>query len=507
MAVFNLPILILSDRTPTTITGTTVGTTIAIDENIATGSLVATMTHDGTAASFAIASGNTNGDFAIANNGDITVVNSPDYETTSSYSLGITATDAIGNTSAPFTVTININDLDEIAPVVTLVSQTYNAVFETDNNLTIASFTATDAGNDVTNSLTLSGTPNTTNFALSYNSSTQQMDLVTASSGLLGGGVTTAQTFTLTASATDAAGNTGSDQVIFVVNNAEAPTITSGSASLSVVENTSTSTVLSTYTATGTTPISFSVTGSNAANFDINSSGELTFANSPDYETVADRSQSINVVATNQFGAASQAVAVTVTDDPSDVATAIDAYIAANYSGETIHTRTSTDPVNPDGTGYAHVAAHGNVGPYQWSKLYDASRSVDPGFWDTTPTWGYYGFIRSSKNVANGIKMEALATHGIHSGHWSAIKTYVDAGNAQDAIFWARWQPYSNTSHSRGYSPGTYNGYNNSYSGSIGIARETWTELVIYYHPTNNSVYQVSLPTGTVTDITSAVGI
>ena len=56
MAVFNLPILILSDRTPPAITGTTVGTTIAIDENIATGSLVATMTHDGTAASFGVAS-------------------------------------------------------------------------------------------------------------------------------------------------------------------------------------------------------------------------------------------------------------------------------------------------------------------------------------------------------------------------------------------------------------------------------------------------------------------
>lgn len=317
MAVFNLPILTLSDRTPTAITGTTVGTTIAIDENIATGSLVATMTHDGTAASFAIASGNTNGDFAIANNGDITVVNSPNYEITSSYSLGITATDALGNTSAPFTVTININDLDEIPPAITLVSQPYTAVFENDNSLTIASFTATDAGSDVTNSLTLSGTPNATNFALSYNSSTQQMDLVTASSGLLGGGVTADQTFTLTVSVTDAAGNTGSRQISLVVKNAEVPTITSGATSITVQENSAAAAaVLSTYTATGTLPITWSLTGADSNDFNINSSGELTFSSPADYETQT--SHAINAVATNQFGSDARAVSVTVTNDPTD---------------------------------------------------------------------------------------------------------------------------------------------------------------------------------------------
>lgn len=316
MAVFNLPIMILSDRTAPVITGTTVGTTIAIDENIAASSLVATMTHDGTAASFAIASGNTNGDFAIANNGDITVANSPDYETTSSYSLGITATDAVGNTSAPFTVTININDLDEIPPAITLVSQPYTAVFETDNNLTIASFTATDNGNDVTSSLTLSGTPNATNFALSYNSSTQQMDLVTASSGLLGGGVTADQTFTLTASATDASGNTGSQSITLVVKNAEVPTITSGSASFSIIENTSTSTVLQTYGASGTAPISWSVSGTDANDFNINANGELTFATSPDYESQT--THYVTVVATNQFGSDTLAVTVTITNDTAD---------------------------------------------------------------------------------------------------------------------------------------------------------------------------------------------
>jgi len=96
-----------------------------------------------------------------------------------------------------------------------------------------------------------------------------------------------------------------------------APTV-SGSASISIIENTSTSTVLATYAASGTTPITWSVTGTDASNFNINSSGQLTFAVSPDYETPADRSQSINVVATNSAGSDSHAVSITVTDDTSD---------------------------------------------------------------------------------------------------------------------------------------------------------------------------------------------
>jgi len=96
-----------------------------------------------------------------------------------------------------------------------------------------------------------------------------------------------------------------------------APTV-SGSTSISIIENTSTSTVLATYTASGTTPITWSVTGTDASNFNITSSGQLTFAVSPDYETPADRSQSINVVATNSVGSDSHAVSITVTDDTSE---------------------------------------------------------------------------------------------------------------------------------------------------------------------------------------------
>lgn len=280
----------------------------------------------------------------------------------------------------------------------------------------------------------------------------------------------------------------------------------SGDASISIVENTPTSTILATYTANGGLPVSWSLSGADASNFSINSNGELSFYVSPDYETAADRSQTVNVVATNAVGSGSKAVAVTVTDDPSDVADAIDAYIAATYSGETVHIRTSTQDPNPDSTYAAHGT--GGLGPYQWSKLYDASRSTDPGFWNTAPpaNSAYYGFLRGAKYVYRGIEMQEVAIHGIHSGHWSSIKNYVDAGNAQDAIFWVRWRPYAN-SHGRTYSAGTYNSYTSRTLTGVAAAREFWPNIVVYYHPNLNKVYQVAPSTGTVTDISSAVGI
>ena len=392
MAVFNLPVLILSDRTAPVISGTSVGNPLSIDENIAASSLVATMTDDGTAVSYAIVSGNTNGDFAIANNGDITVVNSPDYETTSSYSLGITATDSLGNTSAPFTVTININDLDEIPPVVTLVSQPYVAVYETENNLTIASFTASDAGADVTNTLVLaSGTPNTTNFSLSYNTSTQQMDLVTSASGLLGGGVTADQTFTFTISATDALGNTGSTTCNLVVKNAELPTVT-GPTSISRQENTSTSTVIGTCTASGTAPFTWSITGgADASYFTVDSTtGQLRFATSPNYEQPGDSNTDniyqVEVTATNQFGTGSGTISVTVTDDPIDEAVYYD-------WGHNIS--------NLDNSRYFPVALTGfNNAIYSIAQSYSASDGynhvtlvkADP----TTGNWTIYNTVSSA---------------------------------------------------------------------------------------------------------------
>lgn len=98
---------------------------------------------------------------------------------------------------------------------------------------------------------------------------------------------------------------------------ASAPQV-SGTASFSVVENTSTSTVLATYSASGGLPVTWSLSGTDASNFTLGTTGQLRFSSSPDYETAADRSQSINVVATNAIGSDTLPVTITVTNDTSD---------------------------------------------------------------------------------------------------------------------------------------------------------------------------------------------
>ena len=127
MALFNMPMATLTDLDPPVIEGTTVGTSTDVYENLEEGSFIARVLTDAAVASFAITSGNTGSVFQIAANGDITTTaNAPDYETTASFTLEIVATDHVGRDSQPFTFTVNVLDLDENPPVLTLDTSATN---------------------------------------------------------------------------------------------------------------------------------------------------------------------------------------------------------------------------------------------------------------------------------------------------------------------------------------------------------------------------------------------
>ena len=51
--------------------------------------------------------------------GAVTLKDNPNYEEKAEYSFDVIATDVAGNASAPQSVTLDINNLDELAPVVT----------------------------------------------------------------------------------------------------------------------------------------------------------------------------------------------------------------------------------------------------------------------------------------------------------------------------------------------------------------------------------------------------
>jgi len=96
-----------------------------VDENIAAGSTIGTFTttdqNTGDTHTYSLVSGtwdNDNGAFTILWN-TLTINASPDFETQSSYSIRVQTDDGNGGTYEEV-FTININDLDEVPPVITL---------------------------------------------------------------------------------------------------------------------------------------------------------------------------------------------------------------------------------------------------------------------------------------------------------------------------------------------------------------------------------------------------
>lgn len=131
------------------------------------------------------------------------------------------------------------------------------------------------------------------------------------------------------------------------------PTISSGPATITVPETTSTSTVLGTYTVSSGGPVQWAVTGTDAGAFDISSSGQLTFNHLQNYENSADRLQSIDVVAVNPLGTDSQAVSIYVTDVFLETGTYIGEPTAAQlstYNSQSSNIGTSFDVPLTDGS-------------------------------------------------------------------------------------------------------------------------------------------------------------
>ena len=78
-----------------------------------------------------------------ASTGEVTLIKY--FEAQSSYSFDVVATDAAGNSSAAETVTLTINNVDEIKPEITS-SDTAQAVVASDSAAVIYTATAEDSG-------------------------------------------------------------------------------------------------------------------------------------------------------------------------------------------------------------------------------------------------------------------------------------------------------------------------------------------------------------------------
>jgi autotransporter-associated beta strand protein len=201
--------------------GTIVGTAVATD-----GDVTATIFQ-----SWAIVSGNTGGAFAInSSTGQITVANAAmlDREAIASFALGVTVSDGV-NTSALRTVTVNVSDVNDVAPVIT-ANQSFSVLQGAANGTIVGNVAAADGDVTATTFQNWAITAGNTGGAFSINTSTGQITV--ANSAAVAGG------FSLTLTVSDGV-NTSMprDVIVNVTLPNPAPTITPANGSLSYVEN------------------------------------------------------------------------------------------------------------------------------------------------------------------------------------------------------------------------------------------------------------------------------
>ena len=226
----------LDDAAPTVTSGDTAS---AIDENSGASQVIYTAIADDSAddiaatpIAYSLAEGS---DAALSINtatGEVTLATDPDHETQSEYSFSVIATDAAGNTSEAQAVTLDINNLDEVAPTITS-DATAMAIDENSGAGQIIYTAAADDSADVSNTPIAYSLAVGSDSALTIDASTGAVTLTADPD------YETQSLYSFGVIATDAAGNASAAQSVTLdINNLDeaAPTIISAETA-SVVES------------------------------------------------------------------------------------------------------------------------------------------------------------------------------------------------------------------------------------------------------------------------------
>ncbi|MHA8050258.1 cadherin domain-containing protein, partial [Aquirufa sp. ROCK-SH2] len=336
------------------------GTTASVNENVSGGTTVYTASAtdpstDGGPSTPLVYSivGNDAASFDInSSSGLVSIKTSPNFETKSTYSFDVVVKDAANN-SAQQSITLTINNIDEVAPSITS-SASGNA---SENQNVLYTSTATDVVDYTNQTITYSLKDNSTSDDAGLLNIGSSSGIVTLKTGNLNFESKTSYTFTVIAS--DATGNTSELAVTITVNNLDeiAPVFSSGTTA-SVNENVSGGTTVYTASATDpstdggpSTPVTYTLSGTDAASFSI-SSGVVSINASPNYEVKT--SYSFIVTATDAAGnSADQTVALSINnlDEVAPVfSSGTTASVNENVSGgTTVYTASATDPSTDGG--------------------------------------------------------------------------------------------------------------------------------------------------------------
>ena len=269
----------------------TTSSTLNGDENQTSISTVAASDADGDSVSFTISGS----DLAISSDGVLTFVTEPDYEQVTSFTATITATD--GTLSTDQSVTVNVNNLNDNAPVYTAAT----GVNASENQTSAFTVTGTDADGD-TLTYAISGGADKDSFTI--NSSSGVVTFNTAPD------YETKTTYVIVIDILDGGYTTSQEVTINITDVNEAPLISS-SASFNADEN---QTAIGTASASDPegTEISYSVTGTDASVISISSSGVLSFDTAPNYESK--NAYSVTLNAGDGVNTTSQNISIAIND-------------------------------------------------------------------------------------------------------------------------------------------------------------------------------------------------
>ena len=244
----------LDDAAPTVTSG---ATAVAIDENSGAGQVIYTATSTDlgddvadTPITYSLEEGSDAALSIDAVTGAVTLATNPDHETQSQYSFAVIATDAAGNASDAQSVTLNIKDLDYVAPTVTSGATAVAVEENSGANQVIYTATADDTA-DISEGFTFSLAEGS-DTALSIDSVTGEATLATDPDH------ESQSQYSFAVVATDAAGNVSEAQSVTLdINNLDevAPTITSAAETV-VVDTDETNPVIYTATADDSADIS-----------------------------------------------------------------------------------------------------------------------------------------------------------------------------------------------------------------------------------------------------------
>jgi len=275
------------------------GASASVNENNEAGAVVyaAEVTEGQTTVTYSLGAGSDEGLSVDTDTGAVSLVAASDFESKAEYSFTLVATDAAGN-SAEQAVTVNIANLDEVAPTFTSAA---NASVNENVAVGTVLYTATvDDTADISAGVSFSLAEGS-DAAVAIDASTGEVSLLEIPDH------ETKTEYVFTVVATDEGGNSSRQAVTATVVDLDesAPTITSVSNVASLFENSGANQIIYRATATDTGDISggvtFSLKPGSASGLRIDSeTGVVRLVSSPDFEVRS--TYNFTVVATDAAG-------------------------------------------------------------------------------------------------------------------------------------------------------------------------------------------------------------